>query len=60
MALNTITFKSKPLVVVNNAMDNAMFSLRVRSRFDGGVRVTHLVSFICHALLFVFTFRVPC
>jgi hypothetical protein len=60
MALNTITFKSKPLFVVNTAMDNAMFSLRVHPRFYGGVRVTHLFSFICYALLYVFTSRVPC
>jgi ribosomal protein S7 len=60
MALNTITSKSKPLVVVNTAMDNAMSSLRVRSRFYGGVRVTHLFSFICHALLYVIISRVPC
>jgi hypothetical protein len=48
MALTTITFKSKPLVVVNTAMDNAMSSLPVHSRFYGGVRVTRLFSFICY------------
>jgi hypothetical protein len=60
MALNTIAFERKPLVIVNTAMDNAMSSLRVRFRFYGGVRVTHLFSFICYALFYVFTSRVPC
>ena len=60
MPLNTITFKSKPLVFVNTAVDNAMFYLRFHLRFYGGIRVTHLFGFICHVLLFVFTSRVPC
>ena len=50
MALNTITFKSKPLFVVNTAMDNAMFSLRVHPRFM--VESVLLIFLVLFAMLY--------
>jgi hypothetical protein len=60
MVLNTIAFKIKPLVIVNTATDNAMSSLRVRSRFYGRVRVTRLFSFILQSvhLLYKYAIRI--